>query len=154
MNIKFIILIAVLLFAGCSSQKDIIRDKVVTVDVPKISAPAVNAKPINISDFVLAVIEEELSDSSFYQAEHVTEKGDSIKIKFYPKKRSLTPSLSKGEGAAPQFEIEVAPAPVEYRYTDTTHVVQERKSFGDFVYYIIGMAALVLIVIGFLKRKN
>ena len=150
--IKFLILTAVLLFAGCSSQKDIIRDKVVKVDVPKIIAPAIPAKPVNIPDDVLVVIEEELTDSSFYQGEHVTEKGDSIKIKFYPKK-SLTPSLSKEDGAAPMFEVDVTPAPVEYRYTDTTHVVEERKSLSDYFIYIILIGALALAIIFFLRKK-
>lgn len=151
--IKFLLILitALLLIAGCSSQKDIIRDKTVTVEVPKIKAPVIPAKPVNIPDEVQSVIEEQFTDSSYYQGAHVTEKGDSIKVKFYPKKKPVI--STPGDTATGNFEIEVTPAPVEYTYTDTTHVVEERKSLSDYFIYIIVFAGLVLAIIIFIKRK-
>lgn len=146
-----IVIAALLLISACSSQKDIIRDKTVKVEVPKIKAPVISAKPVNIPDEVQTVIDEKLTDSSYYQGAHVTEKGDSIKVKFYPKKKPVIES--PGDTAIGSFEIEVTPAPVEYRYTDTTHVVEERKSLSDYFIYIIVFAGLILAIIIFIKRK-
>ncbi|QQS35770.1 MAG: hypothetical protein IPM56_16235 [Ignavibacteriales bacterium] len=137
-------LFVIVMVAGCSTQKDIIRDKKVTLAVPPLRVVLQEIKPVNVDSLIQHVIDSLATDSTYYEAEKVTQKGDSVKIKFYLK--------SKDTGK-PSIEVDVKQVPVDTTYADTTSVVKENKPFTD---YLLGVGAFVLIIgmiIFFIKRK-
>ena len=130
---------------GCSSPKEIIKDKTVEVNVPELKIKAIEAKPVNVDSLLQNYIDSLATDSSFYEAEKVTEKGDSIKIKFH---------LKSKETGKPKVDVEVKPAPVQYTYTDTTSIVKESRSLGDYLIYLIVLAIVVAVIIVIIKFKK
>lgn len=134
-----------ILFAGCSTQKDIIREKIISIKVPAIEVEQLEAEPVNVDPDIIKVIDSLATDSTYYESEAVTQRGDSIKVKFY---------LKDKETEKPKFDIKVKPAPVEFKDIDTTHIVQQSKPFSDYLNLIIVIAAIVLIIFLIIKFKK
>lgn len=151
----FALMIALLI--GCSSQKDIIRDKTVQIAVPPIKVISTNVRTVNTDSLLLIAIDSLATDSTYFESEEVTTKGDTLKVKFYPKTKAFTSSSvldNEHSKPGPKFEIEVKQKPIEYRYQDTTHVVKERKTLSDYLIYLIVLAVIASIIIYLVKSKR
>ncbi len=152
MEVKaWLIVCCLLLFAlGCSTQKDIIRDKKVDVKVPEFKEQLTELKPVNIEPLLSSYIDSLATDSSYYEGEKITGNKDTVKVKVY---------LKDKDTGKPKIEISVKQHPVEFAYTDTTHqVLPPNKSFWetieDYLIYIIIIGAIVAFIIVFIKLKK
>ena len=129
---------------GCSVQKDIIRDKTVQVPIPKFHTQLREIKPVNADSLLLDAMNKFATDSTYFEGSKVTEKGDKVNVKFYPK------SIKTGK---PKFEIDLELAPVPYTYRDTTHVVQEGRDLYDYLIVFVMVGIMVVISLKLIRGK-
>src|SRR5690606_26455652 len=117
---SLIILFSFFLY-GCSSQKEVIRDKKVSIAVPKLDVELKEINPVTIDSLLVVMIDSLASDSSYYETEEVTPRGDTIKARFFLKAKDIN---------KPKLELEVIQPPVDTIFADTTHIVKERETLG------------------------
>lgn len=145
MKIIFTLIIISFLSLSCSSQKDIVRDKTVSVAVPQLSIEVKEVKPVNVDNLLIEYIDSLATDSSYYEAEEITPRGDTVEVKFY---------LKDKETGEPKVAVKVKQSPVTYAYTDTTHVVQEGETFSDYLKYILFGLVLLAVILILIKFKK
>lgn len=142
----FIILCFII--AGCATQKETIKDKTITISVPAIHAEFKELNPVNVDPLLQQAIKTyAATDSTYYEGETVTPRGDLVKVKV---------KLKDKKTEKPAVIIDVMPAPVDTTYTDTTHqtFIKESKSLSDYLIYLIIIAMVIAAILLILKIKK
>jgi hypothetical protein len=143
-----VVLISTILLFGCSTQKDIIRERIIEIPVPELRVDIIEITPVNMDSLLNYYVDSLATDSTYYEAEQVTVKGDSIKAKFY-----LKDKVTK----KPKLELNIKQAPVDYKRIDSTNVVKENKSLTDslnsIIVYLIIFGVVILAIVYLFKKR-
>ncbi|MCC7289912.1 hypothetical protein IT417_01530 [bacterium] len=142
------VLLAGVILLGCSSTtQTFIKDKTVSVEVPQVKEIITEVEPVNFDSSLTTAIETYATDSTYYKAHTVNERGVEVKAKLI---------LKDKDTQKPKLDIEVTQPDVIYSYTDTTQhtTIKEANSPGDYLVYLVILAVIVAGIILIIKLKR
>jgi hypothetical protein len=132
---------------SCSTQKETIKDRNITITVPAIHSEIKELDPVNVDILLEDAIEKYATDSTYYEGKTFTPRGDFIKVKV---------KLKTKETKKPEVIIDVKPHSVDTTVTDTTRqvFVKENKSLSDYFIYLIIFAVVIAVITLIIKIKR
>jgi hypothetical protein len=149
---KKAILICCILIAGCSSQKDIVREKIVEIKVPVPAiAEQLEIKPVQIPKAAYEQFLDSLTEDSYFYGIKETDELK-VKVRFYPKRKLSEDSSGVSNS---RLEVEILDSiKYDFKDVDTTHQVLQRTPVTEYLVYFIIILALIGGIIVFLKFKK
>lgn len=142
----YIVLIISFLFIGCAPKKVMVREHIIELPIPTLKVEVDSVKPINIDPLLKIAIEKFATDTSFFQGEKFTDRGDTVTVSFF---------LKDKQTQKPKFKIEVQQAPLLYKDVDTIHAIKESEPSSNnyFIWAIVIIVVIFFLIILILKRR-